>query len=81
MLALFRSFLTKNAMESGIFIWLYRKNCSPMCKEWVQYLKHHNVQYQIGNECSVQMNVTITDPKHVRPSNKQKGIKSLLKAC
>ncbi len=66
---IFRSFLTKNAMESGRFVWLYRKFCNPMGEEWAKYLKRHNVLYQMGDKCSVQMNVEITDPKHVRLGN------------
>lgn len=73
MLAIFRklirAFLTKNAMQSGRFVSLYRKFCQPTGQEWAQYLKRHHVLYQMGEDCVVQMNVEITDPKHVRLGN------------
>jgi len=73
MLAFFRklfcAFLTKNAMQSGRFVGLYRKFCQPTGQEWAQYLKRHNILYQMGDDCVVQMNVEITDPKHVRLGN------------
>jgi len=66
---LFRAFLTRNAMQSGRFVGLYRKFCNPDGMEWARYLKRHNVLYQMGDECAVQTNVEITDPKHVRLGN------------
>jgi acetyltransferase-like isoleucine patch superfamily enzyme len=66
---LFRAFLRKNAMKSGRFVGLYRKFCRPDGAEWAVYLKRHNVLYAMGEDCVVQMNVEITDPKHVRLGN------------
>ncbi len=66
---LFRAFLTQNAMRSGRFVGLYRKFCQPHGAEWASYLKHHDVLYSMGEDCVVNMNVEITDPKHVRLGN------------
>lgn len=67
--SLLRTFLTKSVMNSGRFVWLYRKYCNPIGEEWAQYLRHHKVLYQMGDRCSIQMNVVFTDPKHVRLGN------------
>ncbi len=66
---LFRAFLTKNAMQSRRFVGLYRKFCQPSGEEWAVYLKRHNILYAMGDGCAVQINVDITDPKHVRLGN------------
>lgn len=66
---LIRSFLTHNAMKHRRFVGLYRKICQPMGEEWAVYLKRHNVLYAMGDHCAIQMNVEITDPKHVRLGN------------
>ncbi len=66
---LFRAFLRKNAMQSGRFVGLYRKFCNPDGAEWASFLKRHHILYQMGDDCVVQMNVEITDPKHVRLGN------------
>ena len=47
MLALFRSFLTKNAMETGRFVWLYGEYFNPVSKECVQYLTLHHGKYSV----------------------------------
>lgn len=56
-------------MQSGRFVGLYRKFCRPDGEEWAQFLKRRHVLYQMGEDCVVQMNVEITDPKHVRLGN------------
>ena len=56
-------------MESGRFTALYRRFCNPNGQEWARYLKRHSVLYQMGEDCIIQTNVEITDPKHVRLGN------------
>jgi len=45
---------------------LYRRVCHPAGEEWAAFLKRHDRLYAMGEHCSVQLNVTITDPKLVR---------------
>jgi acetyltransferase-like isoleucine patch superfamily enzyme len=66
---LFLAFLRKNAMESGRFVGLYRRLCNPSGQEWASYLKHRGFFYAMGEDCVIQANVDITDPKHVRLGN------------
>lgn len=48
---------------------LYRRLCNPAGEEWAAYLKHRGRLHAMGEHCSVQQNVTITDPKLVRLGN------------
>ena len=66
---LFLAFLRKNAMESGRFAGLYRRFCHPAGQEWADYLKRRDFFYAMGEGCTIQSNVDITDPKHVRLGN------------
>ena len=66
---LFLAFLRKNAMESGRFAGLYRRLCHPTGQEWADYLKRRNFFYAMGEGCTIQSNVDVTDPKHVRLGN------------
>lgn len=65
----FKSFLRDQAMRSGRLVDLYRKICQPDGFEWAAYLKRQQVLYQMGDDCVIQTNVQITDPKHVRLGN------------
>jgi acetyltransferase-like isoleucine patch superfamily enzyme len=49
--------------------WLYRRVCNPAGEEWAAYLKRHGHLYAIGEHCSIQQNVIMTDPKFVRLGN------------
>ena len=44
---------------------LYRRLANPDGSEWAALLKARNTFYAIGDECSIQTNVTITDPGFV----------------
>jgi acetyltransferase-like isoleucine patch superfamily enzyme len=44
---------------------LYRYLCQPGGAEWARYLKRHGRFYRMGEDCSIQTNVTITDPLHL----------------
>jgi acetyltransferase-like isoleucine patch superfamily enzyme len=44
---------------------LYRCLCQPDGGEWARYLKRHGGFYRMGEHCSIQTNVTITDPLHL----------------
>jgi acetyltransferase-like isoleucine patch superfamily enzyme len=57
------------AFSTGRLTWLYRRVCKPMGQEWARYLKRHGGLYAMGENCVIQMNVTMTDPQHVRLGN------------
>jgi len=64
-----RRFLRTLAFEHGKAVGLYLRVCRPDGVEWASYLKRRNVLYAMGDHCSVQTNVTFTDPKYVRLGN------------
>jgi len=48
---------------------LYLRLCRPPGEEWAEYLKRRGALHSMGDHCSVQTNVTITDPRLVRLGN------------
>lgn len=65
----FRQFLTSSAINSGRFVWLFRKVCKPDGELWARYYKSQNILYSQGENCAIQTDVVITDAKHVRLGN------------
>ncbi len=61
-----RKFFRYIAFRHGRAKSFYLNFCQPDGEEWANFLKKRNVLYRIGENCSVQTNVTITDPKYVR---------------
>lgn len=57
------------AHEKGRAVGLYRSYCQPDGLEWAAFLRRHGGFYQMGEHCSIQMNVTFTDPGYVRLGN------------
>lgn len=66
MRGLFLKILRYLAMEKGRAVGLYRSYCQPDGMEWAAFLRRHAGFYSMGDHCSIQMNVTFTDPKYVR---------------
>jgi acetyltransferase-like isoleucine patch superfamily enzyme len=64
--AFFRRWLKAQANRHGRWIGLYVRLCTPDGEEWAAYLKNRDLLYAIGENCSIQSNVQITDPKYVR---------------
>lgn len=50
------------ALRSGRLAGLWRKLGPVPGEQWAEYLRHHGGLHQMGADCSVQTNVTITDP-------------------
>lgn len=69
MLHTLRRVLRYLACEHGRAESLYRRVCRPNGAEWAAYLKRRNVLHAMGDDCSVQTNVLITDPQYVRMGN------------
>lgn len=57
------------AFERGLCVGLYRRFCSPDGIEWARYLARRGALNRIGEHCSIQTNVAITDPAYVRLGN------------
>lgn len=48
---------------------LYRRICQPDGYAWAELLRRHGGLYAMGEGCSIQQNVAITDPAYVRLGN------------
>lgn len=64
-----KTFLRYLAFEHGAAIELYRRLCAPDGLEWAALLKRRAVLYGMGDFCSIQPQVQITDPQYVRLGN------------
>lgn len=69
MMRLLRRLIRHLAFEHGLGERLFRLVCRPDGMEWAAYLKRRGVLHAMGEHCSVQTNVTITDPQYVRMGN------------
>lgn len=69
MRSLIHTLLRFLAVRQGRCVGMYRRICAPDGTEWAAYLKAQDILFEIGDNCSVQTNVTITDPKYVRLGN------------
>jgi acetyltransferase-like isoleucine patch superfamily enzyme len=59
----------KTALRSGRLAGLWRKLQPPNGEDWAQYLRRFGGLYAMGERCSIQTNVVITDPSYVRLGN------------
>ena len=66
---LLRRLLTRFVLSTGRLTGLYRRLCAPDGEEWARVLRRHGGLFAMGEHCSVQTNVLITDPPHVRLGN------------
>lgn len=66
---LIRLLLRWSAHEHARAVGLYRRMCRPSGAEWARYLRRHGGFYAIGERCSIQCSVVVTDPCHVRLGN------------
>ena len=70
MKGLLRASLKILAMRFGKAAGLYLRFCRPDGTEWAEFLKRNGGFYQMGGHCSIQTNVTFTDPQYVKMGNK-----------
>lgn len=54
------------AHRHGRAVGLYRRLCQPDGEAWAAFLKERRVLHAMGEACSIQTNVVITDPAYVR---------------
>ena len=66
MLKFIKRWIRKQAHEKGRMVGIYVRFCRPDGEEWAGYLKAQHKLYAMGEHCSIQSNVEITDPSYVR---------------
>ena len=54
------------ALRHGRAVGLWRRLAAPTGVQWAEYLRHHGGLNAMGERCSVQTNVVITDPAYTR---------------
>jgi acetyltransferase-like isoleucine patch superfamily enzyme len=54
------------AMRYGRGVGLWRRIAQPSGVQWADYLRRHGGFYAMGDRCSIQTNVVITDPAYTR---------------
>jgi acetyltransferase-like isoleucine patch superfamily enzyme len=65
----FRNLFARFVIATGRLSGLYRRLCRPTGEEWAEVIRRHGGLYAMGENCSIQTNVAITDPFHVRLGN------------
>lgn len=66
---LIQRLLRWSAHEHGRAVGLYRRVCRPSGSEWATFLRRRGGFFGIGERCSIQFSVVVTDPCHVRLGN------------
>lgn len=89
--SLFKRVLTYAAFRHNRFVRLFRRVCQPGGFEWARYLKVHGGLYAMGDDCCIQMNVAITDPRYTKLGNQvhltgctlfgHDGVSGFMKQC
>jgi len=69
MLNFLKSIFRRQVFEHGKQVNAYLRLCIPDGEEWARHLTTRNVLYVIGEHCSIQSSVEITDPNYVRLEN------------
>jgi acetyltransferase-like isoleucine patch superfamily enzyme len=69
LLRIVRHWIRNQALERGRMAGIYVRLCRPGGEEWAAFLKRHGGLHSIGEHCSIQSNVVITDPAYVRIGN------------
>jgi len=54
------------ALRHGRAVGLWRRLAAPTGVQWAEYLRRHGGLHAMGERCSVQTNVVITDPAYTR---------------
>ncbi len=64
-----RRWIRNQAHKNGRLIRMYIRACRPDGEEWAAFLKRQGGLHSMGEYCSIQSNVEITDPGYVRVGN------------
>lgn len=54
------------ALRHGRAVGLWRRLAAPSGPQWAEYLRRHGGLHAMGERCSIQTNVVITDPAYTR---------------
>ena len=54
------------ALRHGRAVGLWRRLAAPNGVQWAEYLRRHGGLHAMGERCSIQTNVVITDPAYTR---------------
>lgn len=57
------------ALRHGQAVGLWRRLAAPTGVQWAEYLRRHGGLHAMGERCSIQTNVVITDPAYTRLGN------------
>ena len=69
LLKVLQRWIRHQAHKRGRMAGLYIRLCWPQGEEWAAFLKRHGGLHSMGEHCSIQPNVEITDPSYVRIGN------------
>ena len=69
MMKMLKRWIRKQAHQNDRLVGWYVRLCRPDGEEWAAYLKTQKKLHAIGEHCSIQTNVEITDPRYVRIGN------------
>ena len=69
MFSLLQRWIRHQAHTRGRFVSSYVRLCRPDGEEWARFLKRHGKLHSMGEYCSIQSNVQMTDPSYVRLGN------------
>lgn len=61
--------MRKQALENGRLVRLYVRACQPDGEDWAAFLRRHGGFHAMGDHCSIQSNVEITDPRYLKIGN------------
>jgi acetyltransferase-like isoleucine patch superfamily enzyme len=61
-----RGLFARFVIATGRLRGFYRRVCRPTGEEWARVLRAHGGFHAMGEHCSIQTNVVVTDPFHVR---------------
>ena len=64
-----RSLIRRLSFRTGRFVTLWHQTSHPCGEEWASWLKIHGNLHRMGEHCSIQTNVKITDPAYTAIGN------------
>ncbi|MCF7999469.1 MAG: acyltransferase [Methylovulum sp.] len=66
---IFQKTLRKLAWDYGKYTNLYLKICKPRNNEYAEFLRQRNYFHSMGNNCLINLDTCVSDPKYVRIGN------------
>jgi acetyltransferase-like isoleucine patch superfamily enzyme len=69
LMTILRKLLGAYALRTNRLVGVYRRICRPNGIAWAEFVRRHGGLHAMGERCSIQQNVTFTDPAYVRLGN------------